>query len=183
MTEEGRVGGFGRRCQLSGVTLPSEASRPNITGAWQQRRWGREVDEVRKEGETTQEGTLWCDSRGNIMETEEKLAASSITNLCIYRKWNIIKLQYNLLHSNTKAPQQHYHCEPLVWIRRSVCLKQSSDMACRRPHLKAIVFIHVPNDHTRRGQKACCQSLLLAALHTNTSLISLQELSVSSVCL
>lgn len=37
--------------------------------------------------------------------------------------------------------------------------------------------LRVPNDHTRRGQKACCQSLFLAASHTNTSVISLQELS------
>ena len=35
MIGEGEGGRFGTRCQLSGVTLPSEASRSNITGSWQ----------------------------------------------------------------------------------------------------------------------------------------------------
>lgn len=35
--------GWRRGCQLSWVTLPSEASWPNITGAWQRQMWWGEV--------------------------------------------------------------------------------------------------------------------------------------------
>lgn len=122
MTGEGRVGRVGGRCQLSGVTLSSEASWPNITGAWQRQRWGREVGKVHKEGENTQKGTVWCGFRETIMDRgedrEERLAASPSTNLYICRRWTQhYEPQWNLMQSNTKA------FEDSGFVRRVITLK------------------------------------------------------------